>query len=259
MEQHMEQHMGKRMENLREEQPVTMLRAHLLRRLSRYRGRPLSRRSHEAQRANAPLNGRGRAGLCLAVATMAALGILASCAPVRVTRGAATPHPSLQGTLLGGTPAPAVQLRDQTGALISLAQFHGHPVVLTFMDSYCTTQCPITAQYINYAVQLLGSEGTAKVDWVAISLNPWQDTPTSVQAFLTKNHLSIPIHWLMGTQAQLTPIWNAYHMQVIYSTSDIEHTVGTYLIDGQGREQVFFDEGFDPKQMADDLRILLGS
>src|SRR5690348_3418209 len=38
----------------------------------------------------------------------------------------------LKGTSLGGTAAPNFTLTDQNGNQVSLADLHGHPVVLTF-------------------------------------------------------------------------------------------------------------------------------
>ncbi len=35
------------------------------------------------------------------------------------------------------------------------------------------------------------------------------------------------------------------------------HTTGVYVLDKQGRERVFLDEGFDPKVLSSDLHLLL--
>jgi hypothetical protein len=35
------------------------------------------------------------------------------------------------------------------------------------------------------------------------------------------------------------------------------HTTGVYLLDQQGRERVFLDEGFDPRMLSNDVHLLL--
>src|SRR5215467_16310528 len=52
----------------------------------------------------------------------------------------------LRGYDLGGVPAPGFSLRDQNGAVISLAALAGRPVVLTFMYTHCPDECPLTAE-----------------------------------------------------------------------------------------------------------------
>lgn len=171
--------------------------------------------------------------------------------------GPATPH-LVAGTVLDGSAAPNFQLRDQSGALISLAALRGHPVVLTFMDATCTTECPITAQYLDMTAQFLGPRAN-QVIWLAMTVNP-TNTPADVRDFMTKNKVSIPLHLLLGTQAQLAPLWQAYHIFVQPSPSgDVEHTIVTYLIDGQGHEAEMLDQVYDPKQASADITTLMAA
>src|SRR6516162_1458068 len=77
----------------------------------------------------------------------------------------------LQGTDLGSMPAPTFQLKDQFGNSISLAQFKGKPVVLTFLYTHCPDVCPLTAEKIHTAMQSLGSNAQ-NVAVVAVSMDP---------------------------------------------------------------------------------------
>ena len=65
----------------------------------------------------------------------------------------------LQGTDLGGTPAPDFRLTDQFGKPISLSQFKGKPVILTFLYTHCPDQCPLTAEKLHAVMQNLGDPG----------------------------------------------------------------------------------------------------
>lgn len=174
-------------------------------------------------------------------------------------RQAATTPTVEEGVDLERTPAPAFTLRDQTGATVTLDQLRGHPVVLTFLDSVCPhADCSLMAEYLNWTAKDLGTRETARVSWVAITVNPWHDTPTSVTAFLTSRQVTMPVRYLLGTPDQLSPVWNAYHMQAILQPDGIVlHTTGVYVLDALGRERRFLSEGFDPKALSVYLHVLL--
>jgi cytochrome oxidase Cu insertion factor (SCO1/SenC/PrrC family) len=165
----------------------------------------------------------------------------------------------LQGTTLDSQAAPAFTLPDQNGKITNLAQFRGHPVVLTFFDSVCPhTDCSLMAAYINQTAKDLGVSETNQVGWVALSLNPWHDTPATARAFLSTRDVTIPMHFVLGPLAQMAPLWSAYHIQSILQPDGVViHTTGVYVIDQHGRERVFMDEGFNPQTLSNDLHVLL--
>lgn len=84
----------------------------------------------------------------------------------------------LHGTDLGAKPAPAFQLVDQNRQVISLTQFTGMPVVITFFYTHCPTSCPLIADKIRTALVQLGS-AAQHVAILAISVDPSGDTPAS--------------------------------------------------------------------------------
>jgi protein SCO1/2 len=163
-----------------------------------------------------------------------------------------------QGVLLGAAPAPTFTLTDQTGATVTLDSLKGRPTVFTFFDSVCPhTDCSLMAQYINFTAQDMGAE-TDRVNWVALSLNPWHDTPQTVDAFISNQQLKPHLSYLMGSVNQLQPLWDAFHMQSIEQSNGIViHTTGVYLLDSQARELVFLDEGFDPHVLSGDVHQVL--
>ncbi|WIG57410.1 MAG: hypothetical protein OJF49_000154 [Ktedonobacterales bacterium] len=181
------------------------------------------------------------------------------------TTSASKPAPKLDGIDLGSAPAPAFSLVDQSGATISLDQLQGHPVVVTFLYTHCPDACPLTAEKLHAAAQSLGPKAS-KVSWVIISIDPVGDTPTAASQFLAAHHLDGEAHYLLGTQAQLQPIWDAYHIAVSPNSDDgqaqvsgISHSVGVYILDAQGRERIFLDAEFAPSTLASDLRALTTS
>ncbi|HUY78147.1 MAG TPA: SCO family protein [Ktedonobacterales bacterium] len=167
-----------------------------------------------------------------------------------------TSAPTLQGGAdLHSTPAPAFSLTDEQGQSISLAALHGHIVILTFMDATCTQECPIVAQFLDQTAQYLGAKAS-QVEWLAMSVNP-NNKPSDVYHFLTKNNVQIKLHYLLGSQSQLSALWKAYHIAVIPSPTDVAHTSGLYLIDQTGHERMWFDEGFDTRALAIDIQDLM--
>src|SRR5215472_3264891 len=98
------------------------------------------------------------------------------------TTNQATNTSSLQGTNLGNTPAPAFLLKDQFGNSISLAQFKGMPVVLTFLYTHCPDVCPLTADKIHITMQSLGTNAQ-HIAVLAVSMDPKGDTAITAQNF----------------------------------------------------------------------------
>jgi protein SCO1 len=172
----------------------------------------------------------------------------------------------LKGTSLGGTAAPNFTLTDQNGNRVSLADLRGHPVVLTFFYTHCTDECPLTASKFQSVLKNAGSQLT-NVRWVAVSTDPVGDTPQSATNFAAKHGLTGTLHYLLGTQAELEPVWSAYSVAVAGGATTpgaddagkVQHTGGVWLIDAQGHERVYLDAAFAPNALADDLKILAGS
>lgn len=172
----------------------------------------------------------------------------------------ATTNLSYQGTDLGETPAPLFQLNDQYGKHISLQALQGHPVVLTFLYTTCPGPCPITAEKLYAASQLLGTQAK-QVQWLAVSVNPAVDTTGLAKAFVAAHRLTGELHFLLGTESQLHPIWQNYAVEVSVPKGNaaMVHTVGVYVIDAQGRERAYLNSDFTPTMLANNLHLLLAN
>lgn len=176
------------------------------------------------------------------------------------TPASATPSTNqsgLQGTDLGSTPAPDFRLTDQFGRQVTLSQFRGEPVVLTFMYTRCPDVCPLTAEKLHQVQLLLGKDATHVV-MLAVSIDPRRDTRATALSFSRTHKLTANWHYLVGTHDQLAPVWNAYSVYAQDAMDNkITHTDALYLIDKQGRERVFFADDFTNEQLTSDLKVLL--
>lgn len=162
----------------------------------------------------------------------------------------------LQGTDLGKTPAPNFRLLDQNGQEVSLAQYRGHPVVLTFLYTHCPDECPLTAEKLHTVMLNLGTEAQ-KVGVIAVSTDPAHDTADAAQTFSKAHNMQNYWHFLIGTQQQLTPVWSAYNIYAQAEQQSVNHTLAVYVIDKQGRERSFFGNDFTPSQLTSSLQTLL--
>jgi len=162
----------------------------------------------------------------------------------------------LQGTDLGSLPAPDFRLTDQFGQPVALSQFKGKPVVLTFLYTSCPDQCPLTAEKLHTVMQSLGSDAQ-KVAVIAVSTDPKRDTVAAALDFSRKHNMQDYWHYLVGTQATLSPTWNAYNVYVQAQQQTVNHGLGLYVIDKQGNERVFMDNDFTPAQLTANLKALL--
>jgi protein SCO1/2 len=197
--------------------------------------------------------------LALLVVLLVALFSLRNNSSGATTTPASTSASNLQGTNLGGTHAPDFLLKDQYGKTISLSQFKGKPVVLTFLYTHCPDVCPLTAEKIHTTMQSLGS-GAQNVAVVAVSMDPKGDTAATTQNFAIVHKLGDYFYYLIGTHSELAPVWASYSVDAQAATSSgvVNHSSAIYVIDKQGNERALLDNNFAPGQLASDLKTLLG-
>jgi cytochrome oxidase Cu insertion factor (SCO1/SenC/PrrC family) len=213
---------------------------------------------------------RRAAGQLAAVLAVAVVGGIAAgagahlllaggAAPTAAVAGTAPRPGSLRGMATwaaGARPAPAITtLRDQTGGRFTLSSLHGHTVAIQFFDSHCTSACPLDGRAFAAAERALPAAQRPVL--VVVSVNP-RDTRASVRKAIRSWGLAglAPWHWLMGTHAQLAPVWAAYHIFVAPTRGDITHTEALYLLDRRGDERSGYLFPYLPASVSHDMRVL---
>jgi cytochrome oxidase Cu insertion factor (SCO1/SenC/PrrC family) len=175
-------------------------------------------------------------------------------------------NPNLDlGSSLGERPAPDFRLVNQFGQPMSLSQFRGKVVMLSFEDSECTTVCPLTTQSMVEAKQLLGAAGD-KVQLLGIDANPDATSVADVLSYSRVHGMVNQWDFLTGSLAQLKSAWRAYQIEVQIEQGQIDHTPALFVIDQQGRERKLYltqmaysSVGQSAQVLADEVASLLPS
>ena len=156
------------------------------------------------------------------------------------------------------TVAPQIVLHDQNGKVFRLSSLRGKAVFLTFVYAHCPDVCPLMMQALGAAKRSLPDPSIMRI--VAVSVDPKGDTPKVVKEFLRSRELTGKATWLLGTRAQLRPVWIAYNIDaksVPETPAIIEHVSLIYGIDANGDIRVGYPASpISPKVMAHDARIL---
>lgn len=155
--------------------------------------------------------------------------------------------------------APGFTLRDQNGRRVRLSQFRGRAVILTFLYAHCPNVCPLIASKLHEALALLGPRARM-VQMVAISVDPRGDRPAYVRRFLAERGMSGQMEYLLGTRAELAPVWRHYSVAVLPATRGstvVGHAAVVYGISGSGKEEtVYSADSFQPAAIAHDVPLL---
>jgi cytochrome oxidase Cu insertion factor (SCO1/SenC/PrrC family) len=178
------------------------------------------------------------------IAAVGAVGILLlGAAPVALASMNPVADPIINQAIDGtpnatNAPAPPFSLTDQFGHSVSLATLRGKTVAVTFLDPVCVSDCPLIAQEFRAADGLLGAEAR-RVVLVAIVINPLYRSNNYLTAFDNQEGLNHLANWqfLTGSVATLSHVWNAFGVQVQYSTGGamIAHSDTAFVIDAKGR------------------------
>jgi protein SCO1/2 len=211
----------------------------------------------------------------LLLVVLAALSVAAGCGddgPEVVDAGTATQR--AEGSFEGGlveprVQAPQIRLQDVTGELVDLHALHGKPILLSFIYSQCPDTCPLTMQVLREVRAELGPRAD-DIQIVLVSADPEGDTPEHVRSFLANYDMTGHAKYLLGTEAQLRPIWTAYNVEREIEEHSHEgsslhehnhagligHVSLTYGIDADGRLSTAYPVSFPASTILHDIPLL---
>ena len=196
-----------------------------------------------------------------AIATLGAVAILAGCGGSAKTSlsAAASRHAALDAPAVLSPPAqaPDFTLRDSLGKPVTLSQFRGRAVLLTFIYDHCPDVCPLIVANLHSALLKLGREAS-KVQIVAVSVDPRGDTPATVKAFLAKHEMTGRMEYLIGSFRQLEPVWRLYGVgvQATPDSREVDHSAFVYGITAGGKRVALYPSSLEPEWIVHDVPIL---
>jgi protein SCO1/2 len=166
--------------------------------------------------------------------------------------GVATAGSRFEGAIMPkGLRAPDFRLENQDGDTVSMRDFRGQPVIVTFLYTSCEDTCPVQAQTIRGALDELGEDVPA----IAIAVDPPRDTPDRARAFLSEQRALGRLDFVLGTRAELSKLWDGFYIRPQSVTQ--EHQARFTLVDERGFQRVGYP-GFEAtsERIAHDIRLL---
>ncbi len=160
------------------------------------------------------------------------------------------------GTLaLPAKPAPPIHLRNYLGQPVTLSQYRGKAVLVTFLYTSCPDVCPLIASNLRVALNLLGARAS-KVQVIAVSVDPRGDTPAAVARFLHAHEMVDRMQYLIGSAGELSQTWAAWDVGAkpeVGQPQLVAHSALVYGISSSGRLTTVYPDSFEPSEIAHDV------
>ena len=158
-------------------------------------------------------------------------------------------------------PAPPLHLRNYLGQTVTLSQYRGKAVLVTFLYTHCPDVCPLIAANLRVALNLLGGSAQ-RVAVVAVSVDPRRDQPASVASFLRAHEMTGRMQYLIGSARELERTWAAWSVGSAREAGQpdrVAHSALIYGISASGRLTTVYPASFAPSQIVHDAPKLAAS
>jgi len=192
------------------------------------------------------------------MAAVLMLVVLASLMPAEPND--APPLASQEQQLPQIAPAPGFTLTSQDGAQVSLADFAGKVVAVTFIYTLCTDTCPVLTPMMSLVQDKLGRDFGRKVVFVSITVDPERDTPEMLRLYAQAFGADLAgWSFLTGPPAAIRELTRRYGVFSSKSANgDVDHSFLTSIIDSRGILRVqYLGVRFDPEEFRRDLVSLM--
>lgn len=174
---------------------------------------------------------------------------------VEESDGASGPTSPFKGAVRPDSPPRDFALRNQDGRLVRTRDLRGKVVIVTPMYTACEDTCPLVAQQIRDALRDMSPGDRDRIVALAVSVDPGQDSRDSANRFLDTRRVRGYLDYLIGTEAELRPVWRSYGFSEQLDRR--EHNSYVVLVDKQGRQRVGFPVDFlTSEALAHDLNLL---
>ena len=158
---------------------------------------------------------------------------------------------------------PDFTLTNQFGDLLSLSDLRGRYALLTFGYTNCPDVCPLTLNEFSRIHSALDEFGE-QVAFVFISVDGERDTPQVIREYFATRQLD-GIIGLTGDEPDVRALGVDFGLsfEFVEGTSAsaylVNHTVGSFLLDPQGRWIMRYQFGIAPSTIVSDLKALIST
>lgn len=160
------------------------------------------------------------------------------------------------GTLaLPAEQAPPIHLRNYLGQSVTLSEYRGKAVLVTFLYANCPDICPLIASNLRVALNMLGKRAS-EVQVIAVSVDPRGDTAANVARFVREHEMTGRMQYLIGSAAELAPTWSAWKVgstREVGQPDQVAHSALVYGISASGRLTTIYPASFEPGEIAHDV------
>jgi protein SCO1 len=156
--------------------------------------------------------------------------------------------------------APDFALTSQDNERVTLRDFRGKVVAVTFIYTSCPDTCPLLTMKMAQVQDELGARFGTKVAFVSITVDPERDTPEVLKQYVEAFEAD-PAGWafLTGPPAAIRDVVRRYGGFTSRTAGgDVAHTFLTSLVDPSGVLRVqYLGVRFDSEEFRRDLLSLL--
>ncbi len=154
-----------------------------------------------------------------------------------------------------GIAAPDFKLSNQLGRDVTLGEYRGRVVLLTFLYSTCGSTCVLIAQQIRGALDELEEERVRPPVVLIVSADAAADSRARVASFLAEVSLSGRVQYLSGSSSRLRAVWRAYGVKpASVGRGEFDEYAQVLLIDPAGEKRVLFEpEELTPEGLSHDI------
>lgn len=200
-----------------------------------------------------------RAAIILAAGLAASGGILAARRALHRVDASPPAAPPAAAPLKPGEPVPDAPLVNQEGRRISLSDFKGRTLVLTFIYTRCNVQtmCPMATRRLQ-EVQAVARRRNLDVHFLVVSFDP-EDRPDMLLDYARRHDVDLS-NWDFATGSPevvgpLARTLNTYYRRTAGAV--FEHNIVVSLVDARGiLRDDFFGADWDPEELVRALSAL---
>jgi protein SCO1 len=153
-------------------------------------------------------------------------------------------------------PAPPLALHNYLGQPVNIDSYRGKALLVTFLYTNCPDVCPLIASNLRVALNAMGPATASKVQVVAVSVDPRNDTPKAVAKFLARHGMTGRMQYLIGSGKELARVWQAWGVgseRDLQQPQFINHTGLVYGVTASGKRLTIYASSFQPSEIAHDV------